>query len=119
MIRDWDLIREVLTEVEAVPPDQRDSFRFTDATASRAKIEHALLLVDAGYIEGTPYRPLSDPPALLRPALTWQGHELLDTIRSQALWERIKKTAAEKGLALTFESVKVLAVVALKSLVGS
>lgn len=40
--------------------------------------------------------------------LTWQGHKLLDTIISQPVWEKIKSTALEKGLELTFDVVKVL-----------
>lgn len=118
MKRDWDLIRQVLEEVEAVPPEGRNRFQFAEPTADRIKIEHALLLVDRGYIEGTPVRPSADAPQLLRPALTWEGHELLDTIRSKALWERIKTTAREKGIELTFDAIKALAPLALKALLG-
>jgi Hypothetical protein (DUF2513). len=46
--------------------------------------------------------------------LTWQGHELLDTIRSKAVWERIKTTAKEKSIELTFDSVKALGKLALE-----
>lgn len=119
MKRDWDLVREVLAEVEAVPPDERGRFGFTKQNADRIKIEHALLLLDAGYLEGSPFRPASDPPSVLSPSLTWQGHELLDTIRSKTVWERIKSLAAEKGLELTFDSIKALAGVAVSMLVGS
>lgn len=118
MKRDWDVVRQVLSEVEAVSPEERDRFAYTAKDADRAKIEHALLLLDAGYLEGTPVRPVSDPPSLHRPALTWRGHELLDTIRSKALWERIKTLAGEKGLELTFDSIKALAAVALQGLIG-
>ena len=51
--------------------------------------------------------------ALLSPELTWQGHDLLDTLRSKALWERIKTTAKEKGIELTFDTVKALGKLAL------
>lgn len=41
------------------------------------------------------------------------GHELLDTMRSKPVWERTKKVAAEKGIELSFEAVRLLAVRAL------
>lgn len=45
---------------------------------------------------------------LFGPQLTWQGHELLDTIRSKPVWEKIKSIAQEKGLDLTFDTVVAL-----------
>ena len=59
-----------------------------------------------------------DGPALISPDLTWAGHDLLDTLRSKPVWERIKMTAKDKGIELTFEAVKMLGSVALKSVVG-
>ncbi len=41
--------------------------------------------------------------------LTWSGHELLDQLRNDTFWNRLKKAAEEKGLALTLESIGVLA----------
>ncbi len=38
----------------------------------------------------------------------------MDTLRSEALWERIKATAKEKGLQLTFDTVKALGKLALE-----
>jgi len=52
--------------------------------------------------------------AILSPELTWQGHELLDTIRSKAVWERIKTIAKEKSIELTLDSVKALGKLALE-----
>lgn len=33
----------------------------------------------------------------MQPDLTWEGRQLLATIRSQSVWERLKKTAKEKA----------------------
>jgi hypothetical protein len=44
--------------------------------------------------------------------LTWRGHELLDTIRSKPVWEKIKSTVQEKGIELTFDTVIALGKVA-------
>ena len=64
-----------------------------------SKGEHALLLWKAGFISAIDITTYGGH-AILSPELTWQGHELLDTIRSKAVWERIKTTAKEKGVEL-------------------
>lgn len=51
---------------------------------------------------------------MLGPELSWAGHDLLDTLRSKPVWERIKTTAKEKGPELTFDAVKALVKVALE-----
>lgn len=43
-------------------------------------------------------------------SLTWQGHEFLDAARDDTRWERAKKTALEKGGAMTFELLKAILV---------
>lgn len=49
----------------------------------------------------------------MSPELTWRGHDLLNSLRSKAVWERIKTTAKEKSLDLTFDTVKALGKLAL------
>lgn len=116
MKRDWDVIREVLTEVETTPSSERTNLTYGVGAEypeeSASKGEHALLLRKAGFISGIEITTYGGH-AILSPELTWQGHELLDTIRSKAVWERIKTTAKEKGIELTFDSVKVLGKMAL------
>jgi len=58
-------------------------------------------------------------PAILSPELTWEGHDLLDTLRSKPVWERVKKTAQEKGIELTFDAVKALGKAALAAIISS
>ncbi|MFU0921325.1 DUF2513 domain-containing protein [Kluyvera sichuanensis] len=50
--------------------------------------------------------------------LTMAGHDLLDTVRTTVLWERIKTTAKQKGPELPFNAINVLGLAALKHLVG-
>jgi Hypothetical protein (DUF2513) len=122
MKRDWDVIREVLIEVEALTEKERYSFKYglgSDyAGIDQAKSEQALLLWKAGYIEGIDGRT-NMGPAVLAPQLSWAGHDLLDTLRSKPVWERIKTTATEKGIELTFDAVKALGKVALAAIIGA
>lgn len=121
MKRDWDVIRDVLIEVEALGEAERNTFGYgvgdEHEGEDKTKSEQALLLWKGGYIEAIDTGTMAGA-AILSPELTWAGHDLLDTLRSKPVWERIKKTAAEKGLELTFEAVKSLGTLALKSIVG-
>jgi hypothetical protein len=113
MKRDWDVIREVLIEVESLNADERDRFAYcVRSDRDSTKDAHALLLRKAGLLEGADAESMGEA-ALLCPALTWQGHELLDTLRSKPVWQRIKSTAKDKGVELTFDTVKALGKMAL------
>lgn len=116
MKRDWDVIREVLTEIETAPSSERTNLTYGVGpeypTEGASKGEHALLLWKAGFISAIDITTYGGH-AILSPELTSQGHELLDTIRSKAVWERIKTTAHEKGIELTVDSVKALGKMAL------
>lgn len=107
---DWDLVREILTEIEDLPASGRHGKSFQaeygddSETATRAR--HAILLKEAGFVKGVTSDSLA-AARLLAPDLTWEGHELLSTIRSKDVWERVKRTAKEKGLALSFDLVKI------------
>jgi len=111
MKRDWDVIREVLLEVEALSDDEKDGFVYKQGDGD-IKTEHAILLWRAGYIGAIDGADL-DGIGLVSPELTWAGHDLLDTLRSKPVWERIKSTAKEKGIELTFDAVKALGQMAL------
>lgn len=116
MKRDWDVIREVLVEVEALTEEGRYRFGYGVGDEHEAddqtKSQHALLLWKAGFIQAIDASTLAGS-AIMAPELTWQGHDLLDTLRSKPVWERIKTTAKEKGLELTFDTVKALGQMAL------
>lgn len=122
MKREWDVIREVLIEIETL--DEPARYKATYGVGDEhepetyAKARQALLLWKAGFIEAVDASTLAGP-AILSPALTWQGHDLLDTLRSKPVWERIKKTAEEKGIELTFDAVKALGKAALAAILGT
>lgn len=111
MKRDWDVIRQVLIDIEALREEDRHSFGYglgdEHEGEDKDKSGQALLLWKAGFIVAADAGTMAGP-AILAPELTWQGHDLLDTLRSKPVWERIKTTAKEKGLELTFDTVKAL-----------
>lgn len=110
MKRDWDLIRDVLIEVEALNPARFEDIRYGPLRQSDnvAKDSQAVLLWKAGFIEGVDASSMDLGDSVIAQELTWSGHELLDTIRSKPVWEKIKSTAQEKGIELTFDTVMAL-----------
>ncbi len=48
--------------------------------------------------------------------MTWEGHELLDSIRGDTAWNRIKSVAKEKGVDLTVDAIKMIAKIVLEGL---
>lgn len=114
MKRDWDLIREVLTEIEQLDPAKHEHIQYGPASSSSepVKASQAVLLWRAGFLLGVDASS-SDGDAVIAQDLSWAGHELLDSMRSKVVWERIKVIAQAKGLELTFDSVKALGKLAL------
>ncbi|MBI5784828.1 MAG: DUF2513 domain-containing protein [Rhodocyclales bacterium] len=134
MKRDWDLIRKQLTDVEEekdlfsdIPPEpvwadqDWDAYerQLSDYRAVESRIfGHFELLVNNGYIDGLQVLRSLDGQysyGLHSPRLTMAGHDLLDTMRSSTIWEKIKATAKTKGVELTFDAIKALGALALKS----
>ena len=111
MKRDWDVVRAVLLAVEARTADSRE-VTSDDIAGVEPDVAayHMWLLINAGFAEGGG-RDLDamGPPYAFVLRLTWPGHELLDEMRADTTWNKIKDTAREKGIELTFESIKALA----------
>ena len=118
MKRDMDLVRKVLFELEN--HDERDTW--IGDFAVEGVDEHTLsihlrLMKEAGLIEaqdlssmqGIRYKPKR---------LTWQGHEFLETIRSQKVWERTKAKVLEQTGGLALAALQAYALHTVKQTLG-
>ncbi len=109
MKRDWDTIRRILLAIEQLPGE--DSQLSSDQIPGLLPDEaayHMRLLREAGLIEGG-CRQATGPAWCYARALTWNGHELLDSIRADTAWQRIKTAAREKGVDMSLEAVMAIA----------
>jgi hypothetical protein len=59
-----------------------------------AKDAQAVLLWKSGFIEGADASSLDLGDSVVAQGLTWAGRDLLDTIQSKPVWDRIKTTAS-------------------------
>lgn len=119
MQRDWDVIRKILLTCEAAPagqPVQENAFPGVDRAIL---FEHVKMLNDIGYIDARLMHIIGpEVGGFVIMGLRWDGHDLLAKMRSKMWWERLKAIAAEKGLDLTWDVIKALALPAAKSVLG-
>jgi hypothetical protein len=117
MKRNWDIIRDVLVAVEALPSNAHIRHDQVEGHDPAEVFETMALLEKSGFVTGTVKPSMTGAPGgfALIGGLTWDGHDLVSTLRSKTWWEKIKQLAGEKGLELTVDVVKGLAGVALKS----
>ena len=109
MKRDMDLIRELLLEIEAgktnfaiCPVTEQGRPEWEEAWRLG---EHLHLLEQAKMIEASTNAAAGH--VIVR-GITWQGHDLLDSIRHPKIWEKTKKGVEGAG-AFTVDLLKELA----------
>lgn len=117
MKRDWDCIRAILIALE-----DKGDFESTVRASSIVDFDpmtvnyNLRLLIQADLVEGSCSRTRS--PQCVAHAMTWAGHELLDQVRSENVWNRVKGQAREQGQSLSFDLIKFLARRAIEGLFG-
>lgn len=115
MKRNWDLIRKILIEVEELGNTQ-SVVEHVDGTDSEAVSYHIHLMIDSGLVEGQCSQGMDGPLRCFASALTWEGHEFLDKIRSATMWNKIKSVVREKSLPMTFDVIKAAAAYAVTAI---
>ena len=109
MKRDSDLFREILLQVEALPPDdiEKSPWHIIDI-AGRNIVEiryHAQMLVEQGFLNVDAYNAWTSGSPYMRgnfikcrpDALTASGHDFLDSVRDPSVWRDTKTIAARAG----------------------
>ena len=119
MKRDWDAIRKILIATEAAGAEGQVSANQIDPNDGENVSYNMALLVKAGFAEGPIWEGNDGSVIANLNNLTWNGHELLDHIRQDKVWESVKKTALQKGIDLTFSIVTELAAKTMRSFLNS
>ena len=111
MKRNWDTIRELLTKVEecTLPVEMVRLSTFASERAAEISY-HMSLLIEAGLVKGQMSQTIGpEVKDFFAQRLTWDGHEFLDSIRSDTVWAKTKKVFLDKGVEMTFDLVKAIA----------
>ena len=101
MKRDMDLIRQILLAVEA------ESQGLIDSKYSKEQVaQHVALLQEAGFVNAAIARNhVNHPTAFVIHDLTWSGHEFLDAMRDDTLWNKTKEKFIKPGASWTAKAI--------------
>jgi hypothetical protein len=99
MKRDLELVRTILLAMEAVPADEHPPNPFQIDSYSDAMVGHHVhLMGTAGLLKTANTTTTSDMNSQAMPLeVTWAGHDFIDTMRSQEVWEQTKQALKDAG----------------------
>ena len=110
MERDMELVRKILFKIEE---------QYVSTAIMSLKIEgyekeqvayHCSIMHDAGLLSS--YKPIYGGNQLYAFSvghLTWEGHDFLDKIRSDTVWNKVKSTIKKRGLPMILDTIKTIA----------
>jgi hypothetical protein len=107
MKRDMEVIRKVLLAIEEQYVDVAIYNLKVDDLDMKIIAYHCKLLYDAEYISD--YKAQfaeNEIYAFGVGSLTWEGHEFLDQIRNDTIWDKTKETITKNGLPMVIDVVK-------------
>ncbi len=105
MRRDPDLIRKLLFHFEEKLGCTAERCPAIEGYSELDIMYHMLLLAQAGFLDHQPEWTKSRDRIIrvLGFGLTWTGHEFLEAVRNDTIWQRAKALMAEKGGGTSFE----------------
>ena len=127
MKRDMDLIRQLLLEIESSEdwvggkPEDWVGGKPNVPGYPEATIDYNLeLLIAAGLVNSDdPFRTFGGTLHVAIKGLTWEGHDFLDTVRQESIWNKTKDAIGGSGFqSLPFTLLKETAVVFLREQLG-
>lgn len=120
--RDLDLIRRMLLKMESLDSSygtiRLNAFKGMCGDEAVLSL-HVHLLLDAGLIEATDMIYTGNGvDDFLITRMTFAGYDYLDSIRSDSVWNEVKKKIASVGDSVSLEIVKELGVTLVKAQLG-
>ena len=109
MKRDLDLVRQLLLQIEGLPAGPPAQYRASEIE-DPVLLAHFELVLASGLVNGKISRSQSSRGDVISiSGLTWEGHEWIEMVRSQSVWNETKSMLLDSGGALTYELTKVAA----------
>ena len=117
MKRDMDLIREVLLATEALQP--REVLSGIDGAPKSDFVYNVDLMKQAGLVDAAVLKAWgSDLVRAEVRTLTWDGHDFLDAIRDDTIWNKTKARVLEAAGTVSLEVLKAVAVSVARGALG-
>ncbi|MEE4377298.1 MAG: DUF2513 domain-containing protein [Candidatus Competibacteraceae bacterium] len=109
MTRDWEIIRAILVRLEeSSTPNSIVRMGDFDDLEEQDVAYNMRLLSDAGCIEANILKTSTGDNLIasaIARRLTPKGHDLLDSIRNESVWNQVKDKFQSKGLDMTIDMV--------------
>ncbi|WED44324.1 DUF2513 domain-containing protein [Legionella cardiaca] len=110
MKRNWDMIREILLRVEELEPNALLTLESFASTEYNEVSYHLEILQEAGLLHGTIHKtPGGSTHNFHLIRLTWLGHDLLESIRSETTWQAIKEQLHAKNIGMKIDTIMAIA----------
>lgn len=107
MKRDMELCRKILFEIEDKYVDAVIYNLAIDGYSMAEVAYHCKLLHEAGLISAYSSQNADNHIYIFAVgALTWEGHDFLDKIRTDTVWNKTKDIISKKGLPMVLDVVK-------------
>lgn len=118
MKRDLDLIRDILLAIEAEPAGKLiRTIPLPSKWTKEEAIGHLRLIKDAGLTDGK-IDFHGDQLLMAIHGLSNRGHDLLDSIRNETVWQQTKDKVEEVGGSVGLDVVKAIAGAILGKMLG-
>lgn len=104
MKRDFDLIRHMLSDIEAMPAGEAiRKFEYPEYDLPTIE-EHVRLINEAGFIKGNISEVISGRRtcSIFITGLSWDGHDFLDAMKDDNIWNKAKESILKPGASITF-----------------
>jgi len=108
---DYEIIRDILLKIENCENNKIAVSTFCNDIYDEKIISyHIALLLDVNYIEATPLCYIgSNYTDYIVKRMTMQGHQYLDSIRDNKIWEETKNTISKTTSSVSLDIVKAVA----------
>lgn len=121
MKRDPDLIRKLMLRLEEAPAStvmQGSDLRDIEPDDARL-VEHLQLLLDEDFIEGSNAGGWEvNAEAFIIQRITSSGHDFIDAIRDDTIWEKTKDKAAKVGGSVSLGTLTEIATSIVRAVLG-
>ena len=118
MKRDMELVRDLLLIIEENNGDKELSL--PSEWDSEVVAYHLKILDQAGYIQNKT-KWAGNKPLWIYASLNWQGHDFIESVRDDSIWNKTKEGIKTKGLefgSVPIEVIKDFATLQIKNLFG-
>ena len=115
-----ELVRQILFKIEDEIDNVAQFNLEIDGYTMEQVAYHCALLHEGGYIHS--YKAQYGSGEIYTfgvGRLTWEGHEFLDKIREDTIWNKTKDTISNKGLPFVFDVVKSVSTGIISNLIKS